>query len=59
MIKYALQEELPSTWKVLEEFRGILKSHSKRRAPQFLNLCGDFGKIIYQKTLVGERPRKT
>ena len=48
MNKDALQEELPSTWKVLEE-----------RAPQFLNLCGDFGKRIYQKTLVGERPRKT
>ena len=47
MNKDALQEELPSTWKVLEE-----------RAPQFLNLCGDFRKRN-QKALVGERPRKT
>ena len=30
MIKYALQEELPSTWKVFEEFHGILNELSKQ-----------------------------
>ena len=37
MIKYALQEEIPSTWKVFEEFHGILNELSKLGTflPQF------------------------
>ena len=30
MIKDALQEEIPSTWKVFEEFHGILNELSKQ-----------------------------